>query len=94
MERTPKRAWRRVQQKRVWRNRIRYYANQGNQILDPDTHQYLNPRDWKEYKSVPWMKVLKTTATPCSCWMCRNYLYNRLEFKRDTRCMISEQADI
>ncbi len=93
MERNPLRAWRRIQQKRVWRNRIKHYANLGNQIIDCEAHRFINPRDWKVYKSKSWMNVLKTTATPCSCWMCRNYLYDRLDFNRETRRIINEQME-
>lgn len=71
MDRTSIRAWRRIQEKRVWRNRIKYYANMGNQIVDAETHQRRNPRDWKEYRKEHWMLKLKDTATICSCWMCR-----------------------
>ena len=93
MERTSIRAWRRIQQKRVWRNRLKYYANIGHQIVDDKTHQWYNPRDWKEYRKEPWTKILKTTATPCSCWLCRNYLYNREDFKRDTNRILREELE-
>lgn len=92
MDRTSIRAWRRIQEKRVWRNRIKYYANLGNQIVDNKTHQWVSPRDWKAYRKERWILVLKTTATPCSCWMCRNYLYDRREYKRDTIRILREQA--
>lgn len=93
MDRTSIRAWRRIQEKRVWRNRIKHYANIGNQTLDEETHQWYNPRDWKEYRKEHWMLKLKDTATICSCWMCRNYLYDRLTHKRDTARIIREQTD-
>lgn len=35
----------------------------------------------------------KDTATPCSCWMCRNYLYDRREYKRDTARILREQSE-
>lgn len=94
MERTPIRAWRRTQLKRVWRNRLKYYANIGHVIIDPDSGEAIQPRDWKEYRKEPWTNVLKTTASPCSCPLCRNYLYNRRDFKRDTARIIREQTGI
>lgn len=93
MDRSSIRAWRRIQQKRVWRNRIQYYARLGHQIVDPDTHQSLHPRDWKVYKTeTPWMNVLKTTSSSCSCWMCRNYSYDRCEVRRETLRILRENG--
>ncbi len=93
MDRSSIRAWRRIQEKRVWRNRIKYYANLGHDIMDPDTKRCVKPTDWKEYRKVHWMMKLKDTATICSCWMCRNYLYDRKEFKLETRRLLAEQED-
>ncbi len=90
MERTSIRAWRRIQEKRVWRNRIKYYANLGQEIIDQESKEKKYPRDWKEYRKVRWMLKLKDTATICSCWMCRNYLYNRRENKIETLRILRE----
>ncbi len=93
MDRTSIRAWRRIQEKRVWRNRIKYYANQGMEIINPESKVRYCPKDWKEYRKVDWMLKLKDTATICSCWMCRNYLYNRREYKLETRRMLNEWSE-
>lgn len=93
MERTSLRAWRRFQQYRIWRNRIKHYANLGHEVYDNVTGKNFSPRDWKKYRGEHWMKILKTTATPCSCWMCANYLYDRKEVKRETRRILGEQLD-
>ncbi len=93
MDRTSIRAWRRIQEKRVWRNRIKYYANLGQEIIDPKSKEKERPRDWKEYRKVGWILKLKDTATLCSCWMCRNYLYNRRAHKLETRRILKEWSE-
>ena len=93
MDRTSIRAWRRIQEKRVWRNRIKYYASYDETIRDSETNLPIVRRDWKEYKKVGWMLKLKDTATLCSCWMCSNYLYDRCDYKRETRRILREQSE-
>ncbi len=93
MDRSSIRVWRRIQEKRVWRNRIKYYANLGQEIIDPKSKERKCPRDWKEYRKVRWMLKLKDTSTICSCWMCRNYLYNRREYKLETRRILKEWSE-
>lgn len=93
MDRTPIRAWRRIQEQRVWRNRIKYYASYDEPIRDSNTNLPIIRRDWKEYRTVKWMLKLQDTATICSCWMCRNYLYDRLAYKRDTARIMREQSE-
>lgn len=93
MDRTSIRAWRRIQEQRVWRNRIKYYASYDEPIRDCDTNLPIIRRDWKEYRTVKWMLKLKDTATICSCWMCSNYLYDRLAYKRDTARIMREQSE-
>lgn len=91
MERTSIRAWRRIQEKRVWRNRIKYYANFDETVDDIATGLPRVRRDWKEYRSVKWMLKLKDTATLCSCPMCCNYRYRRSEYRRATALIVREQ---
>lgn len=93
MDRTFIRAWRRIQEKRIWRNRIKYYANLDETVKDEVSGLPTVRRDWKEYRKERWMLKLKDTATPCSCWMCRNYLYDRREYKRDTARILREQSE-
>ncbi len=93
MAETSVRGGRRSQEERVGRNRIKYYANLGQEIIDPESKKGKSPRDWKEYRKVGWMLKLKDTATICSCWMCRNYLYNRREYKRETRRILKDCSE-
>ena len=93
MERTFIRAWRRTQENRIWRNRIKYHANLNEGIFDSETRKERYPRDWKEYKSVKWMKQLKNTATVCSCALCKNERYNRRKNKQNTLLIIREQSE-
>ena len=92
MDRTSIRAWRRIQEKRIWRNRIKYYANFDETVRDKESGLPRVRRDWKEYRKVRWMLKLKDSATLCSCWMCRNYLYDRCEYKRETALILREQS--
>lgn len=93
MDRTLIRAWRRIQEKRLWRNRIKYYANNHYRVINSETGLRQETRDWKVLKKEHWMLKLKDTATICSCWMCRNYLYDRQEYKRTTARILREQTE-
>ncbi|MCM1178406.1 MAG: hypothetical protein NC308_07430 [Clostridium sp.] len=77
----------------MWRNRIKYYANYDERITDEATGLPVVRRDWKEYRKEKWMLKLKDTATICSCWMCRNYLYDRREYRRYTFRILREQTE-
>lgn len=97
MDRSSRRAWRRIQEKRVWRKRLTYYFNQFrgqgtnyNRMQDVYDYGY---DSWKELKKEHWCQLLRHTGTLCSCWMCCNYLYDREEFKRETRRVLREQSE-
>ena len=51
------------------------------------------PLRWHEMAKQKWCQVYKTTGTPCSCWMCRGYSYERKDFKKDTERIIRESFD-
>ena len=36
---------------------------------------------------------MKTTGTPCSCWMCRGFEYDREEYKKETLRIIRESME-
>lgn len=43
---------------------------------------------WCDNYNQYWTLPYKSTATPCSCWLCRGERYNRREFKKETRLEI------
>lgn len=97
MDRSSRRAWRRIQERRVWRKRLTYYFNQYrgqgtsyNRMDDVYDYGYAS---WKELKKEHWCRLLRHTGTLCSCWMCRNYLYDREEYKRETCRIFREQSE-
>ncbi len=49
---------------------------------------------WKELRKVKWCQVYRTTGQPCSCDLCIGERYNRIEFKKDTERVISEELEI
>ena len=64
MDRLSTRAWRRIQKKRVWRNRLRlifrafFCAD-----VDPSTGMIRRAETWKELRKVKWCQVYRTTAS-------------------------------
>ena len=36
---------------------------------------------------------MKTTGTPCSCWMCRGFEYDRKEYKKETLRIIRKSTE-
>ncbi len=57
----------------------------------PDTGQLREVTDWRQLRREHWMLKIKDTATVCSCWMCRNYLYDRPAYRRDTARLLPDQ---
>ena len=96
MDRSSRRAWRRIQERRVWRKRLTYYFNQfrghGTVPVYGGGYDY-GYASWKELKKEHWCQLLQHTGTLCSCWMCSNYLYDREEYKRETRRILREQSE-
>lgn len=94
MDRTSIRAWRRIQQKRVWRNRLRFIFRAYCFPLVQDVDGSLRePNSWKELRKVKWSQVYRTTGQPCSCERCTSERYNRLVYKRDTARILREQSE-
>lgn len=95
MDRTSTRAWRRIQKKRVWRNRLRiiFRAFSMAYIDDTSTGEVHEAETWKELRTVKWCQVYRTTGQPCSCPMCSSERYSRLGFKRETAKAIREQLE-
>lgn len=95
MDRTSTRAWRRIQKKRVWRNRlgIVFRAFSPAYIDDPATETIREAETWKELQKVKWCQVYRTTGQPCSCEMCSGERYSRADFKRETRMVFREQLE-
>ncbi len=95
MYRTSTRAWRRIQKKRVWRNRLRiiFRAFLPAYVEDTSTEVKREAETWKELRKVKWCQVYRTTGQPCSCPMCSGERYDRLDFKRETSKAIREQLE-
>ncbi len=94
MDRTSIRAWRRIQKKRVWRNRLRFIfrAYCSVYVQDPDGGRR-EAESWKELRKVKFCQVYRTTGHPCSCERCTGERYNRVYHKNETRRVISEQLE-
>ena len=44
------------------------------------------------WRKIEWLQM-KTTGTPCSCWMCRGFEYDRKEYKKETLRIIRESME-
>lgn len=95
MDRTSTRAWRRIQKKRVWRNRLRiiFRVFSPAYVEDSATGTIREVETWKELRTVKWCQVYRTIGQPCSCHMCSGERYSRLGFKRETAKAIREQLE-
>ena len=80
------------QKARVFKARMILYAAYGHCIIREDGSYYEHPR-WFELAKEKWAQVYKTTGTPCSCWMCRGFEYDRKEYKKETRRIIRESME-
>lgn len=95
MDRTSTRAWRRIQKKRVWRNRLRFIfrAFSTAYVEDSVTVTIREAETWKELQKIKWCQAYRTTGQPCSCPMCSDERYDRLDFKCETERVIREQLE-
>ena len=59
---------------------------------DPDGSPH-TPLHWFELAKAHHMQVFRTTGTPCSCDMCRLPVYDRTEYKRETRRILRETLE-
>lgn len=87
-----KQLWRRQQMARVFKARMILYAAYGHCIIREDGSYYEHPH-WFELAKDKWAQVYKTTGTPCSCWMCRGFEYDRKEYKKETLRIIRESME-
>ena len=96
MDRTSIRAWRRIQKKRVWRNRLRiiFRAFSTAFLEDPLTGVKREAETWKELRNIKWCQAYRTTGQPCSCERCSGERYNRLGYKRETIIELREQLEM
>ena len=72
--------------------RMILYAAYGHCIIREDGSYYEHPH-WFELAKDKWAQVYKTTGTPCSCWMCRGFEYDRKEYKKETLRIIRESKE-
>ena len=86
MDKTSTRAWRRIQKKRVWRNRLRLF-------LCVLAVKHSEAESWKDLRAVKWCQVYRTTGRPCSSVICSGERYNRIAFKREAAKYIQEQLE-
>lgn len=95
MDRTSIRAWRRIQNKRVWRNRLRRVFNTyaAAHVVNSSTGMKHDVATWKELRNAKWCQVYRTTGKPCSCELCTGERYRRTDFKSLTNRDISEQME-
>lgn len=95
MDRTSTRAWRRIQKKRVWRNRLRIIFRVFSPAYVEDTSigEVREAETWKELQTVKWCQVYRTIGQPCSCPMCSGERYSRVDYKRETERVIREQLE-
>ena len=82
--------WSKKQGFRVFKARMIYYAADESSYADGINRVSLH---WFELAKEHRMQVYRTTGTPCSCWMCRGYEYNRLKYKRETLRIIRESLE-
>ena len=68
------------------------YAAYGRCIIREDGSYYEHPH-WFELEKDKWAQVYKTTGTPCGCWMCRGFEYDRKEYKKETLRIIRESME-
>ena len=82
--------WRKKQGFRVFKARIICHAASYNTYAEGIHCVALH---WFELAKEHGEQVYRTTSTPCSCWMCRGYEYNRLKYKRETLRIIRESLE-
>lgn len=84
--------WRCQQMARVFKARMILYPAYGHCIIREDGSYYEHPH-WFELEKDKWAQVYKTTGTPCGCWMCRGFEYDRKEYKKETLRIIRESME-
>lgn len=80
MEKQRTRAWCRHQARRVFKARLKYAA----------VCMSYPQATWEELKKTKWAQCLRTTGTPCSCWLCRRESFDRKTTKLETRKAVQD----
>ena len=84
--------WRKRHQWRLFKARMILRATFKWGTWDEDGNLIDDPH-WFELAKQKGSYVYKTTGTPCSCWMCRGESYNRLDYKKETRRIVTEELE-
>ena len=74
--------WRRHHARRVFKARLTYFA-----AVSPERKR------WFELTEEKWTRLMKSTGTPCSCWMCQGESYDRKATRKETRRLIKEHFE-
>ena len=96
--------WRAQQRKLHYVRRLKYYSNSASfwyvLALWPNSRTIKNSKgeltfhpNWKDLYNNNWFPALRTTSTPCSCWMCSPNKYKRKNFKKETRMLLKLELE-
>lgn len=47
-------------------------------------------KEWFEIVDKKWVRPIKTTGKPCSCWMCKGEDFDRKAAKKEARRQVEE----
>ena len=92
METKRNKRWRRLQEYRVFKARMLKFSSCGYTIFDEAGNRNDNPH-WFEIAHQRWAKKYKDSSTPCSCWLCRDEKYCRLQNKKETKHILLESFE-
>ena len=85
--------WRAQQRKLRYRNRLKVYANyEDTECTDADGNIIKHPT-WRDLYDANWYPALRSSGTPCSCWVCKGERYNRLKYKQGTKDEIANDLE-
>ena len=84
--------WRRRQQWRLFKSRMKFLSANQYVIINSDGTRIQHPR-WIDFSTQSWCYKYKTMSTPCSCALCRGESYNRRDYKRNTAILIKEELE-
>ena len=84
--------WRRRHQWRLFKAKMILLSANQYKVLAEDGTSIQHPH-WMDYAKQSWCYKYKTMRTPCSCYMCKGETYNRLNYKKETKRLLSESVD-
>lgn len=87
MQKVKTKLWRNVQEKRVFKKRLKRLA-----ACEYFGRMEKRPR-WYDLAKMHWYQAYRTTATVCSCSMCSGDKYRRVEFKHATERIVGEEIE-